>query len=91
MESKAGMNLVIDAVFIPGTLVPLEGVLGCPLLVVVWGLAIVGIRLKLFFTGRFDRLSVAIYVAMGWCGLVAADIGRDADRVSHARGAPPTR
>lgn len=67
----ASIYLLIAGTYTPFTLVTLEGAWGWSLFGVVWGLAIVGIIFKLFFTGRFDRLSVAIYVAMGWCGLVA--------------------
>ena len=41
----------------------------------VWGVAVVGIIVKLFFPGRFDRLSVGLYLAMGWSGLIAYDAG----------------
>lgn len=67
----ASIYLLIAGTYTPFTLVTLEGAWGWSLFGVAWGLAIVGIIFKLFFTGRFDRLSVAIYVAMGWCGLVA--------------------
>mgnify|MGYP000176857326 FL=1 len=67
----ASIYLLIAGTYTPFSLVTLEGAWGWSLFGVVWGLAIVGIIFKLFFTGRFDRLSVAIYVAMGWCGLVA--------------------
>ncbi len=68
----ASIYLLIAGTYTPFTLVTLEGAWGWSLFSVVWGLAFVGIVFKLFFTGRFDRLSVAIYVAMGWCGVVAA-------------------
>ena len=41
----------------------------------VWGVAVVGIVLKLLLPGRFDRLSVGLYLAMGWSGLIAYDAG----------------
>jgi hemolysin III len=41
----------------------------------VWGVALVGIVLKMFFPGRFDRLSVGLYLAMGWSGVIAYDAG----------------
>jgi hemolysin III len=43
------------------------------LLAGVWSVAAVGIVLKLFFPGRFDRVSVGLYLAMGWSGLIAYD------------------
>jgi hemolysin III len=32
----------------------------------VWLFALIGIILKLFFTGRFDKVSTAMYLLMGW-------------------------
>jgi hemolysin III len=45
------------------------------LLAGVWSVAVVGIAVKLFFPGRFDRLSVGLYLAMGWSGIIAYDAG----------------
>jgi hemolysin III len=45
------------------------------LLAGVWSVAAAGIVLKLFFPGRFDRLSVGLYLALGWSGLIAFDGG----------------
>ncbi len=39
---------------------------GITLLSVLWGLTILGVVFKLFFTGRFNYLSTAIYIGMGW-------------------------
>ncbi len=38
------------------------------LLAGVWGIAVVGIVLKLVLPGRLDRLSIVLYLAMGWSG-----------------------
>ena len=38
----------------------------------VWSVAAAGIALKVFLPGRFDRLSVGLYLAMGWSGVFAA-------------------
>ena len=43
------------------------------LMVGVWSVAAIGVVLKLFFPGRFDRLSIGLYLAMGWSGVVAYD------------------
>ena len=40
----------------------------------VWGTAAVGIVLKLFFPGRFDRLAIVLYLAMGWSGVMVYDV-----------------
>ncbi|KIZ40895.1 MULTISPECIES: hemolysin III family protein [Rhodopseudomonas] len=37
----------------------------------VWGVAVIGILIKLFLPGRFDKLSIGLYLAMGWSGLIA--------------------
>src|ERR1700761_4631482 len=41
------------------------------LLAGVWSVAALGVAMKLFFPGRFDRVSVGLYLAMGWSGLIA--------------------
>ncbi|MEL6673466.1 MAG: hemolysin III family protein [Bacteroidota bacterium] len=33
---------------------------------ILWGLALLGTLFKIFFTGRFNLLSTAVYVCMGW-------------------------
>jgi len=42
-------------------------------LIGVWCVAIVGIVLKLVYPGRFDRLAVGLYLAMGWSGVMLYD------------------
>src|SRR5471032_2306344 len=37
----------------------------------VWLTAAAGIALKLFWPGRFDRLSIAFYLMLGWSGILA--------------------
>ncbi len=39
---------------------------GITLLCVLWGLTLIGIVYKVFFTGRFDFVSTLVYLAMGW-------------------------
>jgi hemolysin III len=36
----------------------------------IWTIAILGMLLKLTLPGRFDRLSIAAYLALGWSGLI---------------------
>lgn len=52
-----------------------DRVLAAALLTGVWSVAFVGIVLKLFLPGRFDGLSVGLYLALGWSGLLAYDAG----------------
>ena len=39
---------------------------------IIWGAAISGMCVKLFLPGRFDRLAIVFYLAMGWSGVVFA-------------------
>jgi hemolysin III len=43
------------------------------LLIGVWCLAILGIVIKLALPGRYDRLAVGLYLAMGWSGMMLYD------------------
>ena len=36
----------------------------------VWAVAAIGVFLKLFKPGRYDRLSILLYLALGWSGVV---------------------
>ena len=62
---------LIAGTYTPFLLVSMRGTVGWALLGVVWGIACVGTAFKLFFIGRFDKISTAMYVAMGWIVLVA--------------------
>lgn len=62
----AAIYVLIAGTYTPFTLVVLKGWLGWTLFGVSWGLAIAGILFKLFFFGRFDKLSTAMYIGMGW-------------------------
>lgn len=63
--------LLIAGTYTPFTLAAMHGGWGWSLFGVIWGLAALGILLKLFFTGRFRYLSTATYVGMGWLVVVA--------------------
>jgi len=58
--------VLISGTYTPFTLVTLEGETGWWIFGISWSIAIIGVILKLFFTGRFDILSTILYVAMGW-------------------------
>ena len=63
--------LLIAGTYTPFTIAAMRGGWGWSLFGVIWGLALAGILLKLFFTGRFRYLSTATYVGMGWLIVVA--------------------
>jgi hemolysin III len=63
--------LLIAGTYTPFTLVNLRGSWGWSLLAAVWTLAVIGIVFKVFFVDRFAVVSTAIYLLMGWLGVVA--------------------
>lgn len=48
--------------------------IGNILLGFIWTLAFIGVFFKLFYTGRFTRISTIIYLLMGWLIVVTAKI-----------------
>ena len=67
----ASIYVLIAGSYTPLCLTSLRGPWGWGLLIAVWSMAIVGVLLKLRFTGRFERLSTAMYLVMGWLCLIA--------------------
>ena len=63
--------LLIAGTYTPFTLIGLRGPWGWGLFAAIWTIALAGVVFKLFHTGRFPRLSTALYVAMGWLVVVA--------------------
>jgi hemolysin III len=63
--------LLIAGTYTPFTLVSLRGPWGWSLFAVVWSLAVAGIVLRLALRRRPTALFVALYLAMGWCVVVA--------------------
>lgn len=57
---------LIAGTYTPFLLIYLNNTFGITLLSVLWGLTILGIFFKVFFTGRFEIISVIIYLLMGW-------------------------
>lgn len=65
--------LLIAGTYTPVLLITLVQSKGWTLFWVVWGIALIGSILKLFFTGKFDNISTLLYLVMGW--LIAFDFG----------------
>jgi hemolysin III len=57
---------LISGTYTPFLLVYMNNAFGITLLAVLWGLTIVGIFFKTWFTGRLEVVSIVIYVLMGW-------------------------
>jgi hemolysin III len=69
----SAIYLLIAATYTPFFAQMKDGWLAAALLVGVWSVAALGILIKLRYPGRFDRLAVVLYLAMGWSGLMAYD------------------
>lgn len=62
--------LLIAGTYTPFLLVGLDSPLARGLMIVIWGLALLGILFKLTIAHRFEMLSLITYLAMGWLSLV---------------------
>jgi len=62
----AAIYVLIAGSYTPFTINVMQGMLGWGLFGTVWTIAILGIALKLFFTGKYGKLSTAAYIVMGW-------------------------
>ena len=62
----ASIYVLIAGTYTPFTLVTLKGTIGWVIFGISWGLALTGIILKLFFTGKYNLMSTIMYVLMGW-------------------------
>ena len=58
--------LLIAGTYTPVALITLRQGSGWWLFGAVWGMAVFGTILKLFFTGRFEIFSLLLYLLMGW-------------------------
>ncbi|CAG21840.1 MULTISPECIES: PAQR family membrane homeostasis protein TrhA [Photobacterium] len=62
--------LLIAGTYTPFLLISLRTPLAITLMSVIWGLAIIGIALKIIFVYRFKRLSLITYLTMGWLSVI---------------------
>ncbi len=65
----AAIYVLIAGSYTPFCLITLKDSYGFALFCVVWSFALLGVVLKLFYTGKYDRLSTIMYVLMGWLAL----------------------
>lgn len=73
--------LLIAGTYTPFCLIALKGWVAWALLGSVWTFAVAGIVMKAFFTGRFEWVSISLYVLMGW--MVIPVIGSIYDSLSQ--------
>jgi len=63
--------LLIAGTYTPFSLGVLRGPWGWSLLAIIWALAILGITLKVRPRTRYSRITLVLYVIMGWLAVVA--------------------
>jgi hemolysin III len=68
---RAAIFLMIAGTYTPFTILGLSGVWEVSLISVVWSFAIVGFIVTFLLPRRLGGLSVAVYLILGWTGIVA--------------------
>ena len=58
--------LLIAGTYTPIALIAVGGKLGLSIFIIEWVLAFIGIILKQFFVYRFKKISLLVYIGMGW-------------------------
>jgi hemolysin III len=69
----AAIFLMIAGTYTPFALIAIGGRLGVGLLIFVWSVALIGIVFKLLSPTRWERLSLAAYLLLGWTIVVALE------------------
>jgi len=64
--------LLIAGSYTPLMLININGVTGWTITITVWILAIAGVVIKCLFIKKFEKLSLFIYIFMGWLCIFAA-------------------
>ena len=57
---------LIAGSYTPFCILGIGGSTGSQITLIVWIIALIGIVLKVFFTGKYDKISTAMYLLMGW-------------------------
>ncbi len=67
----AAIYVLIAGTYTPFALVVLPNTIGWVIFGISWGLALFGIIFKLFYIGKYDKISTIAYVLMGWVIIIA--------------------
>ena len=68
----AAIFAMIAGTYTPFTLLGLKGAWSISLTAVIWAVAAIGIAIKLLKPQRIETVSIGLYLALGWIGVVAA-------------------
>jgi hemolysin III len=67
----SAIYLLIAGTYTPFTLLCLTGWIKWTLILSIWFCAVVGVVYKCIWGDLYPRISVVIYLLMGWCGVIA--------------------
>ena len=67
----AAIYLLIAGTYTPFLFTNLKGPWGWTLFGIIWGLAVIGVVFKAISAGKYDRISLLVYILMGWLVIVA--------------------
>ncbi|MEL4456681.1 PAQR family membrane homeostasis protein TrhA [Lutimonas vermicola] len=67
----SAIYVLIAGTYTPFSLVVLKGWVGWTIFAISWGLALTGIIFKVFYFGKYDKISTLTYVLMGWVIILA--------------------
>jgi hemolysin III len=68
---QSAIFLMIAGTYTPFTVLDLSGAWSLSFTGIVWLLATAGVALRHFHSRLFDRVSLALYLALGWLGIAA--------------------
>lgn len=69
----SAIYLLIAATYTPFVAELQNHLFAAAMMIGIWGVAIFGIVLKLRWPGRFDAVSIGLYLALGWSGIMMYD------------------
>jgi hemolysin III len=69
----SAIYLLIAATYTPFLLQMTRVTIALSMLAGIWATATVGMALKLLLPGRFDQLSIGLYLILGWSGVLTYD------------------
>ena len=67
----SSIYILIAGTYTPFLLIAIGGKFGIVMLCIIWSLAILGVVFKILFIHRFEKLSLILYIAMGWLIIIA--------------------
>lgn len=63
--------ILIAGTYTPVTLTAMRGPWGWTVFGIVWGIAILGVLFEIFLMGRFKKISLVLYISLGWIIVIA--------------------